>query len=364
MKILYITPRINGAGGLSRIIAIKSNYLIEHFDYKIHILTQNKGNFPLFYDFSNKIVLHDIILENNSISRFFSFIMQTNKKIKLIKPDIIILCEGFKGFFIPWFISLKTPILFEIHGSIFNSEYHIKNSFIANFKFKSQIFLKKKLASYFNKLIVLSLESEQEWKTKNTLVIPNPNWLKATRISNFENKKAIMIARHSYEKGIDKALYIWKKVVKKHPDWLLEIYGDFDKNLIYQKLVNELVLEDNVVFFKPVKNIQEKYLEASFCLMTSRTEGFGMALVEAMACGLPCIAYDCPVGPRVIITNHFNGFLINEDDIEGFVLKTFKLIEDRNILKEMSANAISSSKQYDLDIIMTKWDILFKSLIN
>jgi glycosyltransferase involved in cell wall biosynthesis len=364
MKILYITPRINDAGGLSRIISIKANYLIEHFDYKIHILTQNKGNFPLFYNFSDKIVLHDMVLKNNSISKLYSFISQTKKNIQLIKPDIIILCEGFKGFFIPWFISLKIPVLFEVHGSILNSESKPNTSFISSFKFKSEIFIKKKLARKFTKLIVLSEESEQEWKTKNTFVLANPNWLKSTKTSNLQNKKAIMVARHSYEKGIDSALYIWQKVIEKHPNWILEVYGDFDKNLIYQNLANKLQLQDNIVFFEPVKNIEEKYIEASFCLMTSRTEGFGMVLVEAMTCGLPCIAYNCPVGPKVIIKNDYNGFLINEGNTDEFVLKVFKIIENKDLLKEMSENGITSSKLYDLDTIMGKWNTLLKTLCN
>ncbi len=363
MKILYVTPRINDAGGLARIINIKANYFVQNFDYGVHILTQNNGNTPLFYNFNDKIVLHDINLKNNNIIKLFSFINKTNEIIKLVKPDILILCEGFKGFFVPWLIRLDIPILFEVHGSIFNNQTDINKSFIARLGFKIEMYLKKKLAQKFTKLIVLSSQSEQEWKTKNIVVFPNPNWLKSNEKSNLKSKRAIMVARHSYEKGVDRVLYIWQIVVKKYPDWILEIYGDFDENLFYHKLANELGLKDKVLFFEPIKNIQEKYIEASFCLMTSRTEGFGMVLIEAMICGLPCIAYDCPVGPRTIIENEINGFLIKENDIDGFVLKIFKMIENKELLNEMSKNAIVSTKNYDLDSIMNKWKLLFENLI-
>ena len=98
--------------------------------------------------------------------------------------------------------------------------------------------------------------------------------------------------------------------------------------------------------------------------MTSRTEGFGMVLVEAMALGLPCIAYDCPCGPREIIQNNENGLLVENGNIDLFVQKMELLIEDENLRLQMGKNAQESIGKYDIDSIMQQWKSLFESLVN
>jgi glycosyltransferase involved in cell wall biosynthesis len=81
-------------------------------------------------------------------------------------------------------------------------------------------------------------------------------------------------------------------------------------NLDLKSLAEKLNVSNNVVFHEPVQDIEHKYVEASFYLMTSRFEGFGMVLIEAMASGLPCVAYDCPCGPRGVLTHGEDGFLV------------------------------------------------------
>ena len=157
-------------------------------------------------------------------------------------------------------------------------------------------------------------------------------------------------------------LEIWKKVIEKYPDWSLEIYGKSNKNQELQKMANALNIKNNVTFFDPVKNINDKYLDASIMAMTSRTEGFGMVLIEAMALGLPCIAYDCPCGPRAIIQNNENGFLVENGNIDSFVRKLELLIEDENLRLQMGKNAQGSADKYNLDSIMQQWKMLFEEI--
>ena len=95
--------------------------------------------------------------------------------------------------------------------------------------------------------------------------------------------------------------------------------------------------------------------------MTSRFEGFGMVLIEAMASGLPCIAYDCPCGPRTIIENKTNGLLIENGNKNQFVQALENLIEDENQRFEMGKNAKSSINKYQIDAIMNSWNAVLKS---
>jgi glycosyltransferase involved in cell wall biosynthesis len=158
-------------------------------------------------------------------------------------------------------------------------------------------------------------------------------------------------------------LKVWQKVIQKNPEWMLDIYVKPNDNREIQTLVNSLNIRGNVMFHEPVKNINDKYIESSILVMTSRTEGFGMVLIEAMACGLPVLAYDCPVGPRSIITNNENGFLIEDGNIDLFIEKLNLLIENENLRIEMGNKAKENSNRYNLDTIMLQWKNLFEGLI-
>ncbi len=358
MKILYITPRITGEGGLIRVISLKANYLSTIFEHEIHILTQGE-NSPLFYEFNQNIGLHNMVLKGKNLKLLYNYRTELKKKISLINPDLIIVCDGLKGFFIPFMFTLKIPILFEVHGSIFNSENEIKPSFFNNAKLKIELAFKKSATRKFTKIILLSEESAKEWSLNNSKIIPNPIWFNRVMPSKLDSKRAIAVARHSYEKGIDRLLLVWKKVVLIHPEWILDLYGESDGKLKYQKMAEELNIESQVNFHEPVANIIEKYQEATLFLMTSRFEGFGMVLLEAMTCGLPCIAFDCPCGPRTLIFNNENGLLIENDDINEFSERVIRLINDDDNIKRMGKNAVLSVQKYNLDDIMKQWNALF-----
>ena len=361
MKILYIIPKINNEGGVVRVLSVKANYLIENFGYEVHILTQNEGNNPLFYSFNHKIVLHDMILKGNKVAFLLQYIKALKKNVSAIKPDIIIVCDnGLKAYFIPFILKTNTSIIFECHGSKYIEVKEQTKYFSAT---KIKLLFKEFSANRFNKFVGLSKESLKEWNVKNGIVIPNPLWFKASRFTDLKSKKVIAVGRHSYEKGLDRMLQIWQKVIQKHPDWILEIYGKSNENQELQKLANALNISDNVTFFEPVKNINDKYLGASIMAMTSRTEGFGMVLIEAMAMGLPCVAYDCPCGPRAIIQNNENGFLVENGNTDSFVQKLELLIEDENLRIEMGKNALESVGKYNIDSKMQQWESLFEDLV-
>lgn len=361
MKILYIVPKINNEGGVERVLSIKANYLVKNFGYEVHILTQNGGDKPLFYFFNDKIALHDVVLTGGKISFFLQYAKALKTALSTIKPDVIIVCDnGLKAFTLPFILRTNKPIIFECHGSKYIEE-KVQAKYFSGAKIKS--FFKEFSANKFAKFVALSKESLKEWNVNNGVVIPNPLWFEPTTFADLKSKKVIVVGRHSYEKGLDRMLHIWQKVIEKHPDWSLEIYGKSNENQELQKLSNSLNINNNVTFFEPIKNINDKYLGASIIAMTSRTEGFGMVLIEAMAAGLPCVAYDCPCGPRAIVKNNANGFLVENGNLDSFVQKIELLIEDENLRMKMGKNAQEGVKIYDLQNIMQQWKSLFKNLV-
>lgn len=360
MKLLYITNQICGSGGLERVLSIKASYLADKLGYEIHIITLDQNNTPLFYDFSEKLHYHDI----KTNARFFKYLKGIKTKVKEIKPDIISVCDdGLKGFYLPHFLKKPCPMIYERHASkdIFKNSNH--SSFFQKIKLSLYNILMNYGGKKYNSFVVLTNNNLKEWKLNNLKVIANPLSFFPEKKADLINKKVIVVGSHNYQKGFDRLLKIWTKVLIKYPDWKLEIYGKIDSNKTYLKLANKLKVNDSINFHQPVKNIKDKYREASIYAMTSRSEGFGMVLIEAMANGVPCISFNCPGGPKDIITDKVDGFLIENDNIESYTNHLTLLIENSQLRKEMGEKAKSKAKKYLPEIIVPQWDLLFKKLI-
>lgn len=148
----------------------------------------------------------------------------------------------------------------------------------------------------------------KRWKC-NTVYIPHPLTFRKNDINNMTNKIALNVGRYTSDKRQELLIRCWAKIKNKN-GWQLWIVGEGEEKNNLEKLIDELDLKNSVVLKPATKNIESIYRKASLFLFTSRMEGFGMVLLEAMSFGIPCISFDCPSGPRDIIKNNKNGFLI------------------------------------------------------
>ncbi|MDO5971127.1 glycosyltransferase family 4 protein [Flavivirga aquimarina] len=361
MRLLYITNQIFAAAGLERVLSIKASALVEDYDYEVHIITLNQGEKDLFYPFSNKIKLHDLKIKGKNILYISSYIRSIRTAVKRINPDCISVCDdGIKGFYLPLVLFKKYPVIYERHAS-----KHISVN-KTGWKQKLKFYFQNKImhfgARQFNSFIVLTANNLKEWNLTNLKVIPNPLSLTPKEVSSLNQKKVIAVGSHYHQKGFDILLNIWSKIIHSFPDWELDIFGKIDKNQTYLKLAKKLNIHHKVNFYAPVKDIGSKYKNASIYTMTSRSEGFGMVLIEAMAYGLPCISFDCPSGPRDIITNSKDGYLIENGNEDAFVEKLKFLMSNKTARIKMGENAQIKSKNYLPEQIIGQWHSLFCSL--
>jgi glycosyltransferase involved in cell wall biosynthesis len=359
-KLLYITTNLQGSGGLSRILSVKLNYLIETYGYTIHVITTNNKSDTFFYDFDNRIVFHKIDIKNFGFRHLLKYKMLLQDIVNEINPNIIINCDnGFKGTLLPYLINTKETFVYERHGSRQINNFTLIESLKKNF---ANLILDRSLYKY-NAFIVLNDQDGKDWKTDNIIVISNPLWFSSPQKQNkLQNKVVVAIGRHSIEKQFDILIKIWKKVVVEYPDWTLKIYGETDGEKTIEKLVQQLNMNNHVKLYAPIKNIDEVYCNASILLNTSSSEAFGLVIVEAMAFGLPVIAFDSASGPKFLINNEKNGLLVENNDIQTYANKIKGLIQNETLRQTLGENAKESVSRFNLDSIMKQWHELFESL--
>ncbi|NDV60238.1 glycosyltransferase family 4 protein [Bacteroides sp. 519] len=351
MKLLYITNGITGVGGLERVLAIKASYLAEILHYEICIITLNEEGIKPFYQFSPKITFRSVDVSTNK----FRYFLGIRHIVKEFNPDVISVCDdGLKGFFVPLWVGGKSRIIYERHTSkemiTLGKTPNLKNRFS---------FMLMNIGSYFyDKFIVLTDHNKKQWKYGNVEVIPNPLPFYPDSMAKLENKRIIAVGKVSVEKGYERLAEAWKLISYKYPDWRVDIYGSVGA---YSELAEE-IKASAIHINPPVKDIQNEYLSSSIYVLSSRFEGFGMVLIESMACGVPCVAFDCPCGPRDIIKDGEDGFLVENGNVEQLAQQLSVLIENTLLRKQMGNNARENAQRYDINIIAHQWDSLFKSL--
>ena len=220
----------------------------------------------------------------------------------------------------------------------------------------------EKNASELSGMVLLTQKDAEEWThITKTFVIPNPISFYPSESAALNNKQAIMVGRYNDAKGYDYLIPAWDMVHQRHPDWTLHVYGSGELHDDVERWIKERKLDDTIIMHEPVDNIQDKYLESSVCVLSSRYEGFSLVILEAMSCGVPVVSFDCPYGPRYIISDG-NGLLVDYLNSQALADGICRLIEDEALRKRIGANARTSVLRFSKDIVMQQWEKLFDSL--
>lgn len=215
----------------------------------------------------------------------------------------------------------------------------------------------------FKKVVVLTDNDASTYQKHNidAEVIPNMVSFEIEDIHKDDCKRIISVGRLHHQKGYDLLLPALKQVFKKHPDWNMVIYGEGDDRVMLEQLCCELDITQNVNLPGFSIDIRHEYRNSSFYVMSSRYEGLPMVLLEAMACGLPVISFDCPEGPRTILSGN-SGILVPAEDINALSDAIIRMIEQPTLRSEYSSKSLNVAKEYSPNEIYNKWQLLLKHL--
>lgn len=381
MKLLYCIPSLYNPGGMERVLTQKVNYLAATGRYSITIVTVEQGDRPVYFPLDPSIQWVDLNVDFKShFGRNLPVkIWKHYRKMNLYKKKLAIylqlhpvdICLSMGGKELSFLPSLHD-------GSLKVAEMH----FVRDYKMRFQALshsgnMSKRIGAYlswrldedirrFNHLVVLSKAEALAWQPVSMPItqIYNPvNPVEGIDTDKMQ-KKIIAVGRLEPEKGFHHLIEAWQRVAVKHPDWTLHIWGNGSVRTELEKQIGERGLEKQVLLKGTTSDITHEYLTSYANVASSLYEGFPMSLLEAMACRLPLVSFDCPSGPGELVREGENGFLVPVGDTEALAERLCRLIESPGQREEMAAASLRYSEMYHTEVIMQQWMNLFDALLD
>ena len=383
MKVFIIIPSLGG-GGAERVGVLLTQGLNERGnEIKIFSNLSMEKNYKL----PAEIKTVDIGFSGkNKIRRWIKSIKLIRKYSKQCNPDVVIgimsVCS-LLGYIAT--IGLRIPVVETIHSSLEKPQYAPMSLWEKFYKFY--------LSIIYDKVTILTEADKAiaDRRLRNVIVMPNP--LAAIPITTIVPRKSIMLAAGRLDdwhcKGFDVLIRAWALVngklridngqlSYKGESWKLQIAGTgSEKSLNYLKqLCEESGVEDSVEFLGFRNDVEKLYQKASIFVLSSRYEGFGLVLIEAMSQGCACVACDYKGRQREILSptpalprreGAFEacetGILCEPDDVESLAAGLRKMIEDDEYRESVRAKAIERSKYYSIENTVDRWELLLNKVV-
>ncbi|MEE9378488.1 MAG: glycosyltransferase [Candidatus Lokiarchaeia archaeon] len=371
-KLLIIIHSLRRGGGAERVVSNLTVYLSKK--YNIHLLTifDFRDLYPYkgkYYSLKENLGLIRKIL--NSL-KLYTLIrpLRIYKLIRKISPDVIISNMDLTNISIilsKIIFRFKIPLIISTHT----------NPKIAYQKKKAYINILLKIfyySKFINKIITVSKEIQNIFKNEykidrnkletvyNSIDIERINELKKERISNskklFYNKKIIKfitIGSLRKVKGHKHLIDAFSEVKKQVPNSKLIIIGEGPLRRELEEKIKELNLINDVILLGLKRNPYNYLANSDIFVFSSLYEGFGIVLLEALACGLPIISTNCETGPREILGGGKYGLLVNIMDIEDLRDKMILLAQDKDLISYYTKDSLKRANTFDIKKIVNKW---------
>lgn len=366
-RIVICTDQIYLHGGIEKVMATKVNYWANLSNVEVIIITSEQKNQPPRYQLHSKVQLMDLGVNYNRQKSYISIenvlkaakhFCRQKKLLKKLQPQAIISPSfSFDHFWLP-FIKSKTILIKERHSSRYLDELSRQHPSLTK-KLKMQF--SDLIEKHYDYIIVLNKDEQSYVHTGNAVVIPNPIDL-SDNVAELENKQVIAAGRISPIKRFDMLIEAWSLVHQYQPDWQLHIYGEDylgTKAKLEQK-ITDLGLNEVIKIKASVPSLEKVLSQYSIYAMTSESECFPTVLLESLSVGVPIISFDCPNGPRNILTDQVDGYLVENGNTKAFAQALINLMKDDKTRHAMGQQAKQNVLRFSAPIIMNTWQSLLK----
>lgn len=381
MRIMYIIKSFAMKAGVERVMSDKMNWLVEH-GYEVSMVTYEQGDHPFAFPLSDRVRHYKLD------ARFFKlyqyplwqrpFRMRQMRRrfrdglqqaVDSERPDIIITTT----------YSMK---VLDIIVSVRTNARRLIESHVAcctvrkSYEYMEKPLLRPLASLYdrwtfariarFEKLIVLTHGDASEWRRyiKNVEIIPNPVTSYPDMVPPHDGTchRIIAVGRLQNQKGFDMLIDAFALIADRCPEWHVDIFGSGDDRDMLLDRIQQKGLAGRVNILSPVDNIYDEYKNSDFYVFSSRYEGFGLVLVEAMSCGVPCVSFRCKYGPEEIIHDGVDGLLAEDGNVQNLADKMLWMTVHTPERLAMGQESRKSAYKYQKDTVMRHWAKLFETI--
>jgi len=352
-KIVIVDFDVTLMGGLGRVICGLAKQFCNSGKYSLVIVSMFSLSGTMYYPLPDNVKIIHLNLNSargnifNQMLYYLKVIFILSNLCKKEKVDILMGTNSTINSFLPFIRNCKIKI---------GTEHVSSTSILKRWKIVQRMFY-----PMLDCLVCLTeLDAKNYFYLKNIEVIPNQLPFFVQKQSDLENKVVLAMGRFVKPKGFDILIDIISGIRDRCNGWQFRIVGDGEEELSLKEQVKKLKLDDLVKILPATSEVIKEYLNASIFVVLSSSEGFSLAILEAMTCGLPVISFNCPYGPAAIIKNNVDGFLIENGNKKAFSEALLKLMYDKDMRKSFGKQAAENIQRFSPDKVFKMWDDLFE----
>lgn len=362
MNICFLHGGFAEHGGIARVVSIIANGLQKESDYSVYSLSFFRSQKENAYEIDAEI--HEDYLYNQSQTMTKSIVTNGVWKLcRYIRRNQISVLVSCGALYYPLgIIAAKTCRIRSICWE------HTNPEFTGDYKFQN---IGRRLGARHSDMNVLITKEakenyDQRFPKRKNVLIYNPaadELFEQATDYNADSCRLISVGRLSYPKNFTRLLDIAKILSERENGWKWDIYGDGEERELLAEKIEKLKLREYITLKGSVNDLYNRYHQYMAIVMTSRYEGFPMVLIEGAANGLPMVAFDVKTGPKEIVRDGVNGFLINAEDNDAMINAIEKLLNDRQMRIRMSNASRKSAQRYRLINVLQLWKEMLKEVV-
>ena len=361
INLCFFSGDITRSGGTERVSVILANEFSQYDDYHVFFVSLEERKETPFYKINDEIEICKLYSYlNRSMTHAVGIIKRLIKFIRVKQIDILVDIDGILDIY-----ALPTKLFTNVKVISWEHFNFFQNPFVPYRKIS-----RKLAANWADAIVTLTQEDKEYYKNNLKIKCPiqsiyNPIiWDGGVHDYNADSKILLSVGRLTYQKGFDMLIEIAKDILSEYPQWKWIVLGEGEDRAFLEEKIREYDLQEQVLLKGNVDNISEYYEKAGIFVMASRFEGLPMTLLETKPFQLPLVSFQCKTGPKELIQNDLNGYLIEENNLSAMSVALKDLMKNREKRIYFSQNALIDIEKFELKLIIAQWNQLFKQLKN